>query len=278
MPLEWSNEMSTAVEVMNPDDDVKATGTAVAQRAEGRAPVVQAQGAAPSSMLEILNTAVLHNTPVDTIERLVELKLKLDSVEAQKAFSSALAAFQAECPPVKKGSKANITSTRTGGTHSYTFAELDDIARTVNPVLAKNGLSYSWDSTVDKDTLTCVCTLRHSAGHSVTASFKLPTATNSSMSEQQKIGSALTFAKRQSLSSVLGITTTDDDTDASDVDPTPISEDQVIAIDDLIREKGVNIGRFLKFMNVPKVSEIKAVDYRQAITALEQWPERKEPS
>jgi hypothetical protein len=221
------------------------------------------------SMQQLLHFAIERGTPVEQLEKLVDLAERMERRDAAREFAAAMASFQAECPSIKKASRATVT-TKGGGTYSYTYAELDDIAHVVNPILAKYGLSYGWDSTVTEGTLTCVCTVRHLNGHSVASSFTLPIDNPSAMNPQQKVGAALTFAQRRSLSAALGLTTTNDDTDANPVDPTPISDDQVTELEDLIAETKSNRGRFLEFMGVASLAKIPASEYKRAITALNQ--------
>jgi len=225
------------------------------------------------SATDLLRIAVEKGATVDQLEKLVGLHERMEARQAAREFSAAMAAFQSECPSIKKGSTGNIV-TKSGGKYSYTYAELDDIARTINPIMAKHGLSYGWDSPVEGDKLTCICTVRHVAGHFVTSTFILPIDNPSGMSPQQKVGAALTFAQRKSLASVMGLTTTDEDTDAGAADPTPITEDQVTVLSDLLAETGSNAQRFLKFMGVAALKEIRATDYSQALAALQQKKEK----
>ena len=78
-------------------------------------------------------------------------------------------------PADQEGEPANV-ATKGGGSYSYTYADLPEIQTTVDPYLAKNGFSYSWDSEADaKGLMKVTCTLRHVNGHSTTSSMSLPT-------------------------------------------------------------------------------------------------------
>lgn len=234
---------------------------------------------APISAL--LHEAVRRGTPVAELKELVALYEHMEAREAQKLFAAALAQFQKLCPPIKKGSTAKIT-TSTGGEFKYTFAELDDIAAIVNPILAPLGLSYSWDMRLEKDLLTCTCTLRHSAGHAQPAVFACPTTTMNKVSDQQKVGGALTYAKRQSLVQVLGLTMTDDrDTDGAD--QKPISPEQLAELEAMFskalesrpdEKKAERFRtRFFTYMGVEFLAEIPAADFKRAVSALRQTAE-----
>lgn len=208
---------------------------------------------------------------VAQIERLVDMKIKLDDRAAAQEFAQAMAAFQAECPPIAKTSTAKIMSKRTGSTHSYNYAELDEIARTVNPILSRHGLSYSWDTVVEAKALKCVCTVRHTNGHSMPASISLPIDSEAAMSDQQKVKAAMTFGQRCSLISALGITTADPDRDGADGDTMKlVSDDQALAITDALSESGIDKGRFLAWLGVAMVSEVPAERFTSVMQAIEQ--------
>lgn len=228
--------------------------------------VVQSSTTGP--VTDLLRIAVEKGTPVAELKELVALHEHMEQRQAQRDYAAAMARFQKECPSIKKSSTAKF-ATRGGGEMSYTFAALDEIADTVNPILAKHGLSYTWDSSVQGGTITCVCTVRHENGHSTTSTISLPTESQSAMSSQQKVGSAFTFARRLSLTAALGLTTTDDDVDGRDVDDAAvITEAQAETISALVAEMNVNLGAFLTHMKVATIDDIPAKRYTYAVSAL----------
>lgn len=224
--------------------------------------------AAPSDILHILSAAVDRNVPVDTIERLVALKERMDARTAAMDFNLALSAFQSECPPIPKSSSAEIT-TNSGSKYKYSYAELDQIAKVTRPILTKHGLSYTWDSDVEGDKLVCICTVRHISGHAQAAKFALPTTTKSGMSDQQKVAAALTYARRQSLIQALGLTTTDADTDSAAQAVEKITDDQAKELEALVKASGADLARFLTYMRAPSIADIRARDFTTAKTALQ---------
>lgn len=213
------------------------------------------------AMSPLLHLAIEKNVSVETLEKLVDLHERVSAREAAKEFADAMARFQSSCPPVHKASTARV-ATKSGGAYEYRYAELDEIARTVRPHLHKEGLSYSWDSQVSEDgkRITVVCTVTHSNGHKASASFAAPTAAlTSAMSPQQEVAAALTFGKRQSLISVLGLTTTDQDTDASTGTGPCITPAQVEVLEALLDRRGNGAReKVLGFFKVSTLEEIPA--------------------
>lgn len=220
---------------------------------------------APSAIIDLLRVAVEHKLPVETLERLQALHERVSDRAAATEFAHELAAFQEECPPITKTSTASI-ATKSGVRYSYTYADLDHIARTVRPLLGKRGFSYTWDSEVREKTLHCVCILRHVNGHAERANFAAPVESPAGMSEQQKHAAALTYARRQSLVQVLGLTTTEPDTDAANVEP--ITREQADDLRDLIETEGANLTRFLKWAKIERLEDLPARDYESAVNTV----------
>lgn len=188
---------------------------------------------------------------------------------AAREFAHDFAEFQAECPPVPKTSTSKGAN-EPGAKFTYTYAELDEVAATVGPHLHKRGLSYTWDSEVDAGIVKATCTLRHRNGHSISAKFQAPIDASQRMNETQKYASALTYARRQSLVQVLGLTTTDADTDVRPENLERISPDQTANLRALISDTKSDVNRFLDLFGHRNVEEITVAEYPRALRALEQ--------
>lgn len=229
----------------------------------------------PQEVNQLLRLALEKNVPVETLERLTTLYERMADRKAAQEFNAAMAQFQRECPAIEKLTESTQFSqvTREGTKKAVRYAELDQIANSIRPHLHKHGLSYTWDSWLNDGgkTLTCVCILRHENGHEARASFTGPAGSNAGASEIQKCAAALTYAKRQSLTQVLGLTCCDPDTDGA---PPPgelqtISVDQANYLHALMEEVGQDSARFLKWAKVERVEDVPASLYTKAVTNLE---------
>jgi len=234
---------------------------------------VQTRAAAPvapsSEMSGLVQLAIEKGVAVEVLERLVALQERVSASNAQQAMTEAMARFQAECPPVKKGRTASI-ATKSGAKYSYTYASLDQIAQAIRDPLSRNGLSYTWDSSVAERVLTCTCILRHVEGGENRATFSCPTDTKADMSGAQANAAALTFACRQSLVQVLGLTTTNDDVDAANpVSAETITDAQAADLKALADEVGADVPKFLAWLKVEAMADIPASEYKRAVRALE---------
>jgi hypothetical protein len=213
-----------------------------------RQPPVESMERAPiaaismGAMDSLMHAAVSKGVEgVEVLERLVALNERMMDRAAAQEFAGALARFQAAVPPIAKTREAKEGVTRSGGKFGgYLYAPLDEVARTVNPLLSAEGLSYSWDTWFSDDgkKLRVTCTLRHANGHSISSQFEAPTETvTQAMSAQQKVANAQSYGRRYSLIAILGLTTTDPDDDAATERGECITPDQVLVLESLIDKR-----------------------------------------
>lgn len=120
-------------------------------------------------------------------------------------LATALVAFQAEMPTVNKGKKASVP-TKSGGSYTYTYADLADVTAAGVPVLGRHGLSFtSRPRRCDNGDYELEGVLMHVSGETSTGSLPLHGRT------PQELGSALTYARRYLFGCLTGIVTDDDD-------------------------------------------------------------------
>ena len=121
-----------------------------------------------------------------------------------QSLAAALAAFQAEMPTVPKSHRASVP-TKSGGSYSYTYADLADVSAAVTPLLAKHGLAFSCCPRPADRGYELVGRLLHTSGESVEGSLPLNGTT------PQEMGSSITYMRRYLLGALTGVVTDDDD-------------------------------------------------------------------
>lgn len=206
---------------------------------------------------------------VGALEKLVGLHEQMQRRGAELQFSLALAAFQSECPPVQRSSTATIAP-RGGSGYSYTYADLEEIITHVRPHLIKHGFSFTFDSETDGKMFKAICTLRHEHGHSMTSSFKVTTDSPSGATEQQKVGGAQTYAKRQCLINVLGLALTEPEEAAGLGKPVAkITEEQAATLGALIDETNTAAAGFLQRFKIASLADLPANLYNEGVRVLE---------
>lgn len=167
-----------------------------------------------ASVEGFIQQAIAANAPVETMERLFDLRAKVKAEYAKEQFTEAMGAFQLACPVIKKTKKV---LNKDGRSVRYQFAPLDGITEQIKQAMKANGLSYSWDTKHIEGHMVVTCKITHKLGHSETSTLEIPIDKEGFMTAPQKYASAQTFAKRYTLLNALGITTADEDTDAVDV-------------------------------------------------------------
>lgn len=160
----------------------------------------------------LIAKAIDKKVPVETMERLLIMRRELKAEWAKAEFDKALAAFQAECPIIKK-TKSVKTDT---GEIAYKYAPLESIVAQVKDTLRNHGFSYCVDQPEAKQGYIKVAlTVKHTSGHSEVTCVELPLGNKTRiMSQTQVEAAALTFAQRYAFCNAFGILTGDEDTDA----------------------------------------------------------------
>jgi NADH dehydrogenase/NADH:ubiquinone oxidoreductase subunit G len=164
-----------------------------------------------SSVESFISQAIASNAPVETLERLFDLRAKVKAEAASEAFVEALGSFQQACPVIRKTKKV---LNKDGKSVRYQFAPLDAISAQIRKPMRDSGLSYSWDTKHEEGHMKVTCKITHSLGHFETSMLEIPIDKEGFMTAPQKYASAQTFAKRYTLLNALGITTADEDDDS----------------------------------------------------------------
>jgi hypothetical protein len=129
---------------------------------------------------------------------------------------AALVAALNELPRIAKGNTAKVPM-KSGGTYSYTYADLGDVIDSVRPVLHKHGLAVMQDVTGEGRTVFVQTLILHTSGDVLRfGPISLPAGDT-----PQTMGSAVTYCRRYALLAALGIATEDDDGQAAKPAPEP---------------------------------------------------------
>jgi hypothetical protein len=115
---------------------------------------------------------------------------------------TALAAFQQEVPAIHEGTKG----------YGYTYSDLKTIFKVINPYMKKNGLGFT--QLLQGTTIKTII-FHTESGESIESTTEIPqNITLKGMNTFQVNGSGITYYRRYSLSSALGLVT-DVDSDAT---------------------------------------------------------------
>lgn len=171
-------------------------------------------------------------------------------------LAAALAAFQAEAPSVPKSKRATVP-TKSGGSYSYTYADLADVADVAYPVLAKHGLAFACGPELTPDGWALTGRLLHSSGEEVTGTLPLHGRT------PQEMGSSLTYMRRYLLGCLTGIVTDDDD-DAQGAQAAPRAGRGRSARDVILSHHGGDFGAAVKAAEAAGFTNLREPDQAAA--------------
>lgn len=217
------------------------------------------------SMQEAL-VQIVQRTDIDPdrLEKFLDLQIKMENRQAERAFSDALAGFQGECPIIAKNKKVAF------GTTKYDYAPLDEIVSVIKPLLSKYGLSYSFDVKSEDKTTVMITTIYHREGFSKLSYYSFDALGEGSMNQQQKRKSAVTYAKRAGLENALGLVTTGEDDDARRAIDTQITPSQIEEIEKLIIDTKSDLTKFKAVFQIKEISDFSNYEAKDAIHALKE--------
>lgn len=224
------------------------------------APIAERQ---PVTPMEMLNNALTKGASVEMLEKLLTLQEKWESGQARRAFDAALSAAKAEIPVILKNAS---------GHNNKRYADFAAIARVVDPIISKHGLSYRFRTRQD-DRIHVTCVLSHEAGHSEENTLAGPADSSGSKNAIQAIGSTLTYLQRYSLTQALGLAASEDDDGrtANVRSIETITEAQVIKVRDALLSQERDERRFLEYIKFDRLEDI-TVDYYETALGIASKP------
>lgn len=238
---------------------------------------VDAQPAPPRNVVtatDMLSQALASGAGVDVIEKLMALRDRQEATMARRAFDEALAAAKAEIPVIAKNRKVDFSSQK-GRTH-YAHEDLGEIARTVDPILGKYGLSYRFRVKTEQGQVHVTCIVAHRDGHFEETTLSAGHDQSGNKNSIQAVGSTITYLQRYTLKAALGLAASSDDdgSKAGEKQNDVISEEQRDRILDLIEQTDTDITQFCKVGKIDAIGEMLAADYESAVRLLEQKKQR----
>src|SRR5262245_27479746 len=215
--------------------------------------------AAPTP-LTMLDRAIAEGKPIELLERLMSLHERWEAQQARRAFDNAIAAAKLEMEPVERNRL---------GHNAKKYADLAAYARALDPILAKQGLSYRWRTRQDNGAIHVTCVLSHRDGHSEENSLSGPADKTGSKNDIQAIGSTLTYLQRYTLAQAVGAAAApDDDGKAAGLLGT-ISADQIERLKEETKDWTSDaLAWLLKYVDAEGFDSIQLAKYGTALYAI----------
>ena len=150
----------------------------------------------------------------DLLAKILGKSRQATSSEGIDQIAGALAKAQEHFKTPKK------TKTANAGTYTYTYADLQDVYDSVRKPLADNNLAITHLTQEFAGQLELVTMLVHESGQWFKSIYPVKAATD----QPQKVGSAMTYARRYTVSALLGIASEEDDDAQSASESAPIEK------------------------------------------------------
>lgn len=141
---------------------------------------------------------------IDKLERLMQMRERMEARNAETDYMAAMADMQPELPSVgERGNAAN----------RYTFALWEDINAAIKPILQKHGFSLTFRTSVG-ESVTVTGVLAHRAGHKEETTITLPADPSGNKNAVQALASSVSYGKRYTAGALLNLTSHGEDDDA----------------------------------------------------------------
>lgn len=252
---------------------MNVTSTAVVERMEPSAP----SSPVPMTPMAMLNRALASGASVEMMEKLLALQERYEANEARRAFDEAMAAAKAEIPTIVKNRTVDFTSSK--GRTNYRHEDLGGIAKTIDPILSKHGLSYRFRTHTELNApISVTCIVSHRLGHSEENSLSAGRDDSGNKNSIQAIGSTITYLQRYTLKAALGLAASNDDDGkgaGAEDDGSTISDEQFATLQAKIAEVDADVARFCKHMQIDSLMSMPASKFAAAMRELNAKKERR---
>jgi len=237
-----------------------------------RKDIAIAQPKSNPTPVDLINTIITKGGDLSQLAQLMELQEKWEAKQAKANFNHARQKFMDEVKTVIKNKEG----------FGYFFASLDNIAKTIKPVLDKCNLYYSWDTDFVDGIVHVTCVISHVDGHEQRTKLAGGPDTSGKKNSIQAIGSTTSYLQRYTLVSALGLVISDQDSDLNVDDDgdggqkvVPIKKNknvidkkQVEEILELIAKTKADTIKFCNHHKISSVAEMPAEQFEDCKTSL----------
>jgi hypothetical protein len=221
-----------------------------------------------AGMIALIERVLLNDdVPIEKLEKMLDMKERLDAAQARKAFDLAISLAKAEIPPIIKSRQVKFQPTGKPEVN-YQHEDLAGIAIVVDPILSKFGLSYRYRTSQEGDRISVTCVISHRDGYSEETTLTGGRDESGSKNNFQAVGSAVTYLQRYTLKAALGLAAAHDDDSGKAEAKGFLSEEQFRDLNNLMVDAGAD-QKFLRIYGVETLEELPAVVFDAAKAVLQ---------
>jgi hypothetical protein len=228
---------------------------------------------APSDVLAVIAAAAADpRVEPAKLQALLDLKLRVDAIAAERDFNAAFARLQVKLPRIAKNGTIDL-----GKGKPIPFARWEDVDRAIRPLLAEEGFALSFTSAAVENGVVLTVILTHSAGHAKTSEMRLPPDAGPGRNALQALGSSRSYGKRYLACDMLNIVTEGQDDDGKKA--CPLSDDELSNVRNMLEAchiTGPRLKSFLEFADAPQVELIQRHRYPDVMAVLRKELKKQE--
>jgi ERF superfamily len=223
-----------------------------------------------TGMIAMMERLALNpDLPVDKLEKLLEMQLKIRAVEAKQSYAGAMARVQSKLPKIIRTKDNDQTGSK--------YAPLEVIVKMAAPIYTGEGFSISFSEAESPkpEHIRVKGIVRHADGHE-TEHWRdvaidmtgIAGKVNKTMTHGE--ASSVTYGRRYVTCIAFNIPTEDDTDGNKPKKPVDlVNEAQLAHIEQLIADTKTELPQFLKWAKVAKLEEIPAKSYQTVVKQLE---------
>lgn len=190
-------------------------------------------------------------TSADQIERLIEAFARIKADRARRAYDAAMIEMQPRLPIIAERGK----------TEKNTYALFEDVVEIVRPILSKHGFALTHHVEANgANKVRVVAILAHIGGHREETSLVLPFDTSDGKSEIHAEVSAVSYGRRITSVSILGIVSRGEDDDAKRASQSQevemISAEQKVDVLKLLADTGGDLPALLAMWKLASLDDV----------------------
>jgi hypothetical protein len=205
---------------------------------------------------------------MDKMMQLMGWRKEIVAEQKRAAFDEAMAAAKAEIPVIKKNRRVGY-DTKGGDRTEYSHEDLGEIARTIDPILGRHGLSYRFRVASEiNQPVKVTCIVSHRGGHFEETTLLAGRDDSGKKNAIQQVASTITYLQRYTLKAALGLAAAHDDDGATSEAPDTISLEQTEQLLALADEVEADKEAFCRYFKVDGIAQLKTKDFDRAIAAL----------
>jgi hypothetical protein len=211
--------------------------------------------------------------PLDRVKEVIALQKDLQAQRALSAFTIDMARLQPMLPTVEQNGRLVIKEKGTERViQSTPYAKWEDINEAIRGPLGECGFALTFRAERVNDQVVITGILSHREGHQERTTISLALDSTGSKNNVQAVGSSISYGKRYTAGMLLNITSrakfeADDDGKAAG-DAANISEEQEMALRDMLQAAGADEKKFCQFIKVEHLRDILASKFDDAVKII----------